>query len=118
MVHQEWSSSPVHTDICFLWLLSYQFLSFWLYKYTVSIFHQKDQIDEKDDDHKSKRRNDSDGAGKHREESQTQNRDGGPDRERDNDQEKVSKVFGPWEVGIDFKNEHYCPCCACHDVIE
>ena len=87
MVHQGWSSSPVHTDIRYLWLPLYHFLSFWLYKYTVSISHQEDQKDEKGDNHNCKTRNDSDGARKHREESQ--NRDGGPDRERNNDQEKV-----------------------------
>ena len=116
VVHQEWSSSPVHTDICFLWLPSYQFLSFWLYKYTVSISHQEDQKDGKDDGHKRKRRDDSDCARKHREKSQ--NRDGSQDWESESHQEKVSKLFGPWDIGIDFKNKNYCPCCAGHGVIE
>ena len=129
LVHQQGSSSPLQTDICFLWLTSYQFLSFWLHKYTVSISHQEDQKDEKDDGHRRKRRDDSDCAWKHRGKSQnrdgaqkhrekSQNRDGSQDRERDNDHEKVSKLFGPWDIGIDFKNANYCACCEGHDVIE
>ena len=67
------------------------------------------------DGHKRKRRDDSDCARKHRENSQ--NRDGSQDRESDSNYEQVSKLFGPWDIAIDFKNKNYCPCCVCQGVV-